>query len=479
MDAVRTCRRDAGATGRADRLAPRRSAVAALLVIFVLLLLAAEAQAYAPGQLVFAKRIGSSTSPATSVAVAAAPNGATVIAGWKEDAAVTGGIATLVAKYTATGKRAWLKTYSAVGSGAEAVACDRSGSVYVAATFYRANEDIGLLKYDAAGRLKWARSYDGPAAGDDWAEAIAVDRKGNVLVAGRSYAANGRVGVVVLKYRPNGDLAWPQAARYDSDPSDANSGGVFCKGLAIDADGNAYVAGWSEYNVSGTQTNSAITLKFGAADGVKKWGQIYEARHNPGSYADHMTLRGSSVVITGSTERSADSERDALIVKYSLGGVEKGWMEWGVDDGLGEFFSGVALDGKGNAFVTGDQWLVRFTGTDKAVTMKLNATLSKVLWQKPYQPAGRYAGGDLVALDGLGNVYVSGVRKTFAGDLDMLTMKYSSGGVRRWLKGWSGGGPHNDESYGLALGTNGGVYVTGRANASGDYGQAVLLKCQP
>ena len=396
MDAVRTCRRDAGASGRAERIVPRRAA-AALLVLIVLLLLAAEAQAYAPGQLIFAKRIGSSTSPATSVAVAAAPGGATVIAGWKEDSSVPAGIVTFVAKYTATGKRVWLKTYAAIGSGAEAVACDRSGNVYVAATFYGASEDIGLLKYDAAGHPKWQRSYDGPAADDDWAEAIAVDRGGNVMVAGRSYAANGRVGVVVLKYRPNGALAWPQAARYDSDPGDADAGGVYCKGLAVDGNGNAYVAGWSEYNASGTWTNSAITLKFGATDGVKKWGQIYEARHNPGSYADHMTLRGSTVVITGSTERLVDMERDALIVKYSLGGVEKGWMEWGVDDGRGEFFSEVLLDGKGNAFVTGDQWVVRGTGTNWAVTMQLNATLSKVVWKRTYRPAGRYANAGYIA----------------------------------------------------------------------------------
>jgi hypothetical protein len=473
MDVVRTRSCNAEAAGGV-RL---RAALTAVLTVLVLLLLAAEAQAYAPGQLIFAKRIGSSTNPACSVAVAAAPNGATVIAGWKESSAVPAGIVTIVAKYTVTGRRAWLRTYATIGSGAEGVACDGNGNVYVAATFYGANEDIGLLKYDAAGRFKWVRSYAGPAAGDDWAEAIAVDRSGNVLVAGRSYAANGRVGVVVLKYRPNGDPAWPQAARYDSDPGDASAGGVFCKGLAVDANGNAYVAGWSEHDVSGTWTNSAITLKFGAADGVKKWGRTYEARHNPGSYADHMTLRGSSVVITGSTERSVDIERDALIVKYSLGGVEKCWMEWGAD-GRGEFFSEVVLDGKGNAYVGGDQWLVRGTGTNQALTMKLNATLSKVVWKKTYQPAGRYANAGHIALDGLGNVYVSGARQTFAGDADMLTMKYSPSGVRKWLKAWSGGGPHNDEPYGLALGTNGGVYVTGKGNASGDYGQAVLLKYQ-
>ena len=368
MDVLRTHPRNAEAAGGAHLRAPQRAALTCILALLVLLLLAAEAQAYGPGQLIYAKRIGSSTSEATSVAVAAAPNGATVIAGWKESSAVPAGIVTIVAKYTVTGKRAWLKTYAAIGRGAEAVACDRSG--------------------------------------------------------------------------------------------------------------NVYVAGWSEYDVSGTLTNSAITIKFGATDGVKKWGQVYKAQHNPGSYADHMTLAGSTVVITGSTERSVDNERDALIVKYSLSGTEKYWMEWGVDDGHGEFFSEVVLDGKGKAFVTGDQWLVRGTGTGKAITMKLNATLSKVVWKKPYQPAGRYATGSYIARDGLGNLYVSGVRQTFAGDTDVLTMKYSPSGVRKWLKGWYGGGPHHDEPWGLALGTMGGVHITGEANASGDYGQAVLLKYQ-
>jgi hypothetical protein len=478
MDDVLADPRRATVLGGDRRRARVGAAGIALLTALIVLVLAAEAQAYVPGKLIWTKRIGSSTSAASSVAVAAAPKGATVIAGWKEDSSVPGGIVAFVAKYTAAGKRAWLRTYDAIGSGAEAVACDRSGNVYVAATFYGVHEDAGLLKYDAAGHFKWAKSYDGPAAGDDWAEAIAVDRNGNVLVAGRSYAANGRVGVIVLKYRPNGAPAWPQAARYDSDPNDANAGGVYCKGLAVDGSGNAYVAGWSDYWVTDAWVDSAILLRFAAADGVKEWGQIYEARHNPRSYADHMTLRGSTVVITGSTQTSSDNERDALIVKYSLGGREKSWMEWGVDDGRGEFFSEVVLDGKGNAFVTGDQWLVRGTATNKAITMKLNATLSKVVWKKTYQPAGRYAHCDFIARDDLGNLYVSGVRQTLAGDTDILTMKYSPSGARKWLKGWSGGGPHNDEPWGLALGTEGGVYITGRANASGDYGQAALLKYQ-
>ena len=485
MNVVRTHPRSADAAGgirlRAPRRtaarvprAPRRAAVTIVLAVLVLLLLAAEAQAYAPGQLIFEERIG--TSAASAAALAAGPGGATVIAGWKESSSVTAGIVTIVAKYTVTGRRAWLKTYAGTGSGAEAVACDRSGNVYVAVTLYGAKEDIGLLKYDAAGRFKWKRSYDGPAAGDDWAQAIAVDRSGNVLVAGSSYAANGRLGIVVVKYRPNGDLAWPAATRYDSDPGDSDAGSLHCKALALDGSGNAYVTGYSERLVSGAWTQKALTLKFAGTDGVKRWDKTYEARNNTSSWTDNIAVSGSAVVVTGST--GGPAEVDALIVKYGLDGVERYWKEWGAGDGLGEWFGGVVLDAKGNAYVTGDQWLARGTATNKAVTMKLNATLAKVLWKKPYQPAGKYAQGWYVTRDSLGFVYVLGIRQNTAGNDNFLTMKYSPTGRPRWVKSWSGGGPESNEPRGLVLGTKGGVYVAGQATARGAVYQAVLLKYQ-
>ena len=53
-----------------------RAAVTALFAIVVLLLLAAEAQAYVPGQLIWAKRIGSSAGKAAAWAVARGPNDA-------------------------------------------------------------------------------------------------------------------------------------------------------------------------------------------------------------------------------------------------------------------------------------------------------------------------------------------------------------------------------------------------------------------
>jgi hypothetical protein len=470
MDVVRIRSHAQEAAGGARRRAP----LTAFLAVIVLLLLAAEAQAIVPGHLIYAKRIGTSTSPAGAYAVAAGPNGATAIAGYMNVSST--GDDPMVAKYTKAGKRAWLKTYPSAGGSAAAVAFDRSGNVYVAVKVWGSSDDIGLLKYSAAGSLKWEKFYDSPAADLDEPMAMAVDRSGNVVVAGNSEAANGRLGIVVLKYRPNGDLAWP-AARFDSDPADVNAGPVHCKGLALDGSGNAYVAGWLENNVSGTWLESAVTLRFDADDGGNPWSKVYVARNNPASWTDHIAVRGSSVVVTGSTGGPTD-EVDALIVKYGLGGTEKYWKEWGVDSGAGEFFSGVVLDAKGNAYVTGDWWLNRGTGSNKAVTMKLNATLSKVVWKKTYQPPNRYAQGWFIARDGLGNVYVSGIRDSVDGYDDLLTMKYGPSGARKWLRMWSGGGPNDDWPYGIVLGTQGGVYVGGWVTGKGDVWQAALLKYQ-
>jgi hypothetical protein len=109
--------------------------------------------------------------------------------------------------------------------------------------------------------------------------------------------------------------------------------------------------------------------------------------------------------------------------------------------------------------------------------MKLSPTLAKIVWKATYLPRSHDADARHIAHDGLGNLYVAGTRETGQYE-DILTMKYSSSGARKWLKTWSGGGPGDDEPAGIVLGTKGGVYVGGEATGKGDVLQAVLLKYQ-
>ncbi len=182
------------------------------------------------------------------------------------------------------------------------------------------------------------------------------------------------------------------------------------------------------------------------------------------------------MVAVGSTwNPAADGSEHALLGRYDLNLAPNGDKVWGAGDRTEEWFGDVVLDGKGNVYVTGDQWLDTPSGYDKAVTMKFNPSLSKILWKGAYLPTSRDAEGWYIARDDLGYVYVAGV-KDAGDDWHFLTMKYSPTGTRKWLKIWAGGGPDDDEPNGLVLGTKGDLFVGGEATGKGDVLQAVLLR---
>ena len=474
MDFVSTRRREATAPSRAGARAPQRTALAVILAVLVLLLLAAEAQAYVPGQLIWANRIGTSTSEAGAWAVAAGPNGATAIAGWK---IVTNTQVPMVARYTAAGKR-WVRTYTAPGY-ANDVAIDKAGNVYVAATVNpAAGGEIVVLKYDAAGVLKWATTPYNGGGGPDSAREIAVDGAGNVVVAGTSVAGGTNTGIVVLKYDWDGASAWAAPGGFYPS-SDPDAGDCHLEDLALGATGDIYVAGSSEHLVGGVWIERARLIKFAGADGSWANGSTYVPKSAPSGSFESIAVRGFAVVAVGSIwDPAGDRPEHALVTKSDLNLAPTTSREWGVGDATEELFNDVVLDSKGNVYVTGDQWLDPPSGYDRAVTIKLSPSLGKILWKATYLPTSRDAEGWYVARDSLGSVFVAGVRENRAGDEDFLTMKYSPTGARKWLRTWSGGGPDDDEPNGMVLGTKGGVYVGGQPTGKGDISQAALLKYQ-
>ncbi len=58
------------------------------------------------------------------------------------------------------------------------------------------------IKYDSNGNQIWLQRYNGPGNGDDEGNAIAVDANGNVYVAGYETTAAGGTEMVVIKYAP-------------------------------------------------------------------------------------------------------------------------------------------------------------------------------------------------------------------------------------------------------------------------------------
>lgn len=87
---------------------------------------------------------------------------------------------------------------------------------------------------------------------------------------------------------------------------------------------------------------------------------------------------------------------------------------------------------------------------------------SAKFWSTPAHTwgGGGLDGGNAVAVDSVGNVYVAGATTSFgAGGMDALLVKYTPTGALLWAKTW--GGARDDYAIAVAVGPDGYIYVTG------------------
>jgi hypothetical protein len=97
---------------------------------------------------------------------------------------------------------------------------------------------------------EWVRSFSVSAARTNQSFAIALAPDGNVVIGGSVVNESNNVDYVVVKYRPNGTVAWE--ARYDSGGEDVP------RSMTLDPAGNVIVTGTSK------------TVKYSSA-GVFRW----------------------------------------------------------------------------------------------------------------------------------------------------------------------------------------------------------------
>ena len=89
-------------------------------------------------------------------------------------------------------------------------------------------------------------------------------------------------------------------------------------------------------------------------------------------------------------------------------------------------------------------------------------------WVQRYNGPGN--SGDFanaVAVDGSGNVFVTGLSIGSGNSFDYATIKYSGAGVALWTNRYNGPGNNDDEAHAMAVDGSGNVFVTGRSIASG------------
>ncbi len=313
---------------------------------------------------------------------------------------------------------------------------------------------------------EWVALYNGPGNGPDYARALAVDAAGNVYVTGTSSGIGTDKDYATVKYDPNGDSVW--VARYNGPADD----GDYATALALDGAGNVYVTGYSEGSATG---RDYATVKYNPS-GNEVWATRYNGPANGTDYGRALAADGAgNVYVTGYSEGSGTHE-DYATIGYDANGNEQ-WVARYNGPGNGvDYGWALALDAAGNVYVTGVSDLGR---PGDCTTIKYDR-YGHELWVARYNGPGNGAdAGAAVAVDGSGNVYVSGFSEGSGTGQDFATIKYDPDGDTLWVRRYNGPGSGSDGAGAVALDTQGNVCVTGYSEGSGTGYDFATIKYDP
>ena len=358
---------------------------------------------------------------------------------------------------------------------ARGVSVDASGNIYVAGYSKgnfdnkknSGNYDMFFVKYSSAGDKQWSALLG--TTTDDKARGVSVDASGNIYVAGYSKGNfdnkknSGNYDMFVVKYNSAGNKQWSALLGTATDDK--------AKGVNVDANGNIYVVGYSEGNFdnkSNSGREDMFVVKYSSA-GDKQWSALLGTTANDRATEVSVDANGN-VYVAGYSEGNFDNKSNAggddmFVVKYNSAG-SKQWSAL-LGTATHDRAEGVSVDASGNVYVAGysegnfDN--KRNLGNNDMFVVKYNSVGDKqwsaLLGSSDYDKATG------VSVDANSNVYVAGFSfgnfagKTNAGGQDMFVVKYNSEGDKQWSELL--GTAADDGATGVSVDVGGNVYVAG------------------
>ncbi len=307
---------------------------------------------------------------------------------------------------------------------------------------------------------------------DDGAEAIAVDGLGNVFVTGSSGVEYSPYLYVTIKYDTNGNQLW--MASYLGPGGEGRSE---AKAIAVDTAGNVYVTGHSDGSPGGT---AYATIKYDT-NGTELWVARYNGPGNQNDRASALAVDGTgNVYVTGFSSKDVNT-CDYATIKYDTNGNQLWAARYNGSGGGEDRATALAMDGAGNIYVTG--YSDQGDENDDYATVKYDTNGSQ-LWVARYNgPGGGADRATALAVDGAGNVHVTGYSP--GGDIsdifdDYATLKYDTNGNQLWVARYNGPSDQTDRAAALALDSQGNVHVTGYSHHFAGYNpDYVTIKYDP
>ncbi|MFN8288297.1 MAG: SBBP repeat-containing protein [Chitinophagales bacterium] len=211
-----------------------------------------------------------------------------------------------------------------------------------------------------------------------------------------------------------------------------------------------------------------VLLAFSA--GAQQLNQVWVNNYNgAGDYSDKavdmVTDASGNIYYGGYT--TSNGNHDYLTVKLNSSGDTLWTRTYNGTNNSEDEVKAIAVDGSGNVYVTG---YASGTFGDDYVTIKYNSSGAQQ-WVAIYNSA--FNEDDVandVAVDGNGNVYVTGASAQDADALnnDYATVKYNSSGAQQWAVRYDGFGLANDEAKRIILDNAGNPIITGQSDNGSD-----------
>lgn len=301
-----------------------------------------------------------------------------------------------------------------------------------------------------------------------WDEAYAVAIDGSGNVYVTGASTKLPYGLDCLTIKYNASGGKIWEARYNG-PIDRDD---YALDVALDPAGNVYVGGAS--TGAGTALDYLV-IKYNSAGG-EQWVARYDGPgHSNDSPRELAVDDSGNVYITGASAGTANA--DYATVKYNTNGVQQWVARYNGPQNLGDDATALALDRLGNVYVTGVSY---FTDTgDDYTTVKYNSAGAQQ-WVARYSNNGESNSSDwavAIAVDASGNTYVTGSSAAAVNAArDYATVKYNSAGLQRWVARYSGPADDSEFARDLAVDNSGNVYVTGDSWGEGAFVDYATIK---
>lgn len=352
----------------------------------------------------------------------------------------------------------WFKKYNSPVQGESnyprSSALDNFGNIYVGGRIYSnstTRENYFLIKYNPNGDTLWTRQYDRTGGTDEIVDMV-IDNSNNIYVTGYSGDLESNYDFVTIKYNPNGVQQWVSIYERDSNSQDYGSR------IGIDNSGNLYAGG---HTVARNQADyDMLLIKYNSSTGDTLWTRQY---NGPGNYQDNvqdLTVDNLGNVYICGYNNYLGGNTDGVLIKLNTSGTQQ-WISKLIQPSSGYYYTrSITIDISGNILVAGDQ---SYSSGSSIFTAKFNSSTGDSIWIKRYP--GPLSGGvsNMIKTDASGNAYVCGRIKAAGqfGDIpSFITLKYNSSGIIQWAGRYTGPG-ETDDANSLALDGAGNIYVSG------------------